>query len=105
MEAFLLVLSTAPNRREARKLAQLLVRQRLVACVNLIDKAESIYWWQSKIQSSREVLLLMKTRQSCYKELEKTLKKHHSYDVPEVVAIPLAAGSSDYLKWLAAETR
>jgi periplasmic divalent cation tolerance protein len=102
--AFRLVLVTAPDLKTARRLAQAALRQRLAACANLIPNLESHYWWQGKIESSREVLLLFKTRASLLRKLERLILAEHPYDTPEFVVLELTAGTERYLAWLHRET-
>ena len=99
--AFSLVLVTAPDLKTARSLAQLALSARLIACANLVPKMESHYWWQGKIESGREVLLLLKTKKSKLAALEKLILAAHPYETPEFVTLPLAKGSQAYLQWLA----
>ncbi len=94
------VFITAASKKEAKKISNELLKQRLVACCNLIDKIESIYWWKGKIESSKEVLILAKTDKDKLKRLEKLVKKIHSYDVPEIIALSLQWSQKDYLRWL-----
>lgn len=97
---FLLVLSTASSAAEAKRIANLLIRQHLSACVNLVPGIESRYWWQGKVATSKEVLLLIKTTRKRLSRLALVLKKNHSYDVPEIIALPLSWGDQVYLQWL-----
>ena len=97
---FSLVLVTAPDLKTARKLAKAALGERLVACVNLIPKLESHYWWQGKLERSAEVLMLMKTTRPHLKALEETILTRHPYDTAEFVVLPLAAGSAKYLAWI-----
>ena len=99
---FTIVLVTAPDLKMARALAGAALQARLIACVNLIPKVESHYWWQGKIESSAEVLLILKTQKSKLAALEKLILAEHPYDTPEFLVLPLVAGSKKYLDWLAA---
>ena len=101
---FRVVLVTAPNLKTARHLARAALRQRLAACANVIPGLESHYWWRGKIESSREVLLLFKTRAACLRKLEQLILAEHPYDTPEFVVLQLTAGSERYLAWLKQET-
>jgi periplasmic divalent cation tolerance protein len=101
---FRVVLVTAPDPKTARRLARAALRQRLAACVNLIPGLESHYWWRGKIESSREVLLLFKTRATRLRDLEKFILTEHPYDTPEFVVLQLTAGTKRYLAWLKKET-
>ena len=103
--SFALVLVTAPDLRSARALARAALAARLVACVNLVPRIESHYWWRGKIERGTEVLLVLKTRRSHLATLEKLILKEHPYDTPEFLVLPLASGTRRYLEWLAASTR
>jgi len=86
---------------EGRRIARHVVSKRLAACVNIIlNPAESFYTWKGKLEKAREYLLVMKTTARCLSELEKEVKRLHSYDLPEFIALPIAAGSNGYLSWL-----
>jgi periplasmic divalent cation tolerance protein len=91
---------TCSTRTEARKVAKAILKGKLAACVNIVGGLESHYWWQGKIKNTREVLLLIKTTQARVSEVTSTVQSAHSYDVPEIIFLPLTAGERDYLKWL-----
>jgi periplasmic divalent cation tolerance protein len=99
--AFALVLVTAPELRTARRLAKAALSARLAACVNVLPKIESHYWWQGKLESGAEVLLVFKTRKKHLAALEKLLLARHPYATPEVLALSVSAGNKKYLAWLA----
>jgi len=99
------VFVTAGSRREADRIAAALVEERLAACVNLVAPVVSIYQWEGKIERGREVLLIAKTRRALVPRLTARVQALHSYDVPEIIALPIEAGSTPYLEWLTAETR
>jgi periplasmic divalent cation tolerance protein len=95
------VFVTCPTRALARKIALAVVRNRLAACVNIIlSPVESFYTWKGKLEKAREYLLVMKTTATRLAELEREVKRLHSYDVPEFIALPIVAGSREYLSWL-----
>ncbi|HEX7571058.1 MAG TPA: divalent-cation tolerance protein CutA [Verrucomicrobiae bacterium] len=98
---FALVLVTAPDLKTARALAQSALAARLIACANLLPKIESHYRWQGKLESGKEVLLLLKTTKPRLAALEKLILAQHPYDTPEFLVLPLRAGSPKYLAWLA----
>jgi periplasmic divalent cation tolerance protein len=98
------VLVTAPNVKVARHLARAALRMRLVACVNLIPRTESHYWWRGKMEKGAEVLMILKTRAFHLAKLEKLLLEKHPYDTPEFVALELSGGNERYLDWLERET-
>jgi len=96
-----LVLVTCPLLALARKIARSVVQKRLAACVNVVrTPVESFYTWKGKLESAREHLLLIKTTAARLPHLEKEVKRLHTYDVPEFIALPIAEGSAEYLSWL-----
>ena len=97
---FAIVLVTTPNLKSARALARAALSCRLIACANLIPKIESHYWWQEKIECGQEVLLVMKTLKSKLTSLEKLIIANHPYQTPELLVLPVKAGSQPYLDWL-----
>ena len=100
------VLVTCASINEARKIARGVVSVRLAACVNIgTAPVESVYRWQGKVETAREFLLVMKTTASKLVALEKEVKKLHSYDVPEFVALEVASGSKEYLRWIEESVR
>ncbi|HKP70307.1 MAG TPA: divalent-cation tolerance protein CutA [Pyrinomonadaceae bacterium] len=97
----LIVLTTTPNNAEAERLARLIVEAKLAACVQILPKMTSVYFWDGEVQTEPEHLLLIKTLEEKFDELSSFIKKNHSYDVPEIVAIDASKVSSDYHKWVA----
>jgi len=95
-----LVLVTAPNLDTARALAKTALDARLVGCANLIPKIESHYWWQGKLESGVEALILFKTTKANLKALEKLVVANHPYDTPEFLVLPILAGNKRYLDWV-----
>lgn len=97
----ILVLVTCSGTAEARRIARVVVGERLAACVNILPGAvTSIYRWKGKVESARERLLLIKTSRKRLAKLQATVEKLHSYDVPEFIAVPIAQGSPAYLSWI-----
>jgi periplasmic divalent cation tolerance protein len=96
----LLVSITASSPEEAEKIAKALVQERLAACVNIVSVITSIYHWQGEIHRDNEVLLLAKSRSELFEPLAARVKELHSYEVPEIIALPILAGSKDYLNWI-----
>jgi periplasmic divalent cation tolerance protein len=94
------VLITTGNEEEAHKIAKLLVKERRAACVNIVPNVDSLFRWEGKIDSADESLLLVKTRASLLSEIIGLVKEVHSYQVPEIIAMPIIGGSEEYLKWL-----
>lgn len=100
---FNIVLVTAPNRKTARALARAALEARLVACANLVPAIESHYWWQGKLERSNELLIVFKTTKGKLGKLEKLILTLHPYDTPEIIALPIAAGTERYLRWIETE--
>jgi periplasmic divalent cation tolerance protein len=100
----LLVLVTAPSAEKAAELARAVVEERLAACGNVVPGLRSIYRWEGKVQDDAEALLLLKTTPARFEALRARLLALHPYQVPEVLAVPVAAGSPAYLAWIARET-
>jgi periplasmic divalent cation tolerance protein len=96
----IVVLITAGSEEEAHKIAKLLVSQNKAACVNILPGVNSLFHWKGRLDSARESLLLVKTKASLFSEIISLVKTIHSYEVPEIIALPIIAGSEDYLKWL-----
>jgi len=95
-----IVLSTAGSEEEARKIARYLVENQLAACVNIVPHIESIYRWQSKVETSREWLLLIKTTSANFSTVKDAIRELHSYDLPECISVAIEDGSSEYLDWI-----
>jgi periplasmic divalent cation tolerance protein len=104
MTEFIVVLVTASNQKEAEAIANDLVTARLVACANIIGGVHSLFHWKGKIAKEQEVLIIMKSRGEFFERIEKRVRQVHSYDVPEIIALPLLKGSTPYLDWLRQET-
>lgn len=104
-QGYIVVFITAGSVEEAQKIALALVGERLVACTNIISPIQSIFNWEGKVSDEREALLMAKTRASLFNDIAVRVKQLHSYEVPEIIAIPIVDGSHDYLNWVAEETR
>ena len=91
---------TTSSKDEAQRISQALLEQKKAACVNIIPNIGSSFWWNGKIDSSREYLLIVKTKASLLNELVNIVKQMHSYEIPEVIALPVVGGNSEYLKWI-----
>lgn len=103
-DLYRVVLITAPHAEEAEKLARLLVEKRLAACVNVVPRIRSFFWWEGKIDVQEEVLLILKTTTPRWPALLEAVSAHHSYETPEIIALPILQGAQKYLNWLSAET-
>lgn len=96
----IMVVMTAGSREEAARLAEMLVGAHLAACVQILPEIESIYRWEGKVHREPEVLMFAKTTRACFPELEREVRALHTYDTPEIIALPVALGSTPYLEWL-----
>lgn len=96
----IIALNTCPDTVTASKLANILVENRLAACVNILPAVTSVYRWQGKIEQDNEVLLIIKTRRDRFSALETLIRSHHPYELPEIVAVPIDTGLKDYLNWI-----
>lgn len=100
----MLVYMTAPSREEALSIGRALVEARLAACVNVLDGASSVYWWEGKIEEASEAVLIAKTRHNLVSRLVAKVKELHSYDMPAISALPVLKGHGEFLNWVEAET-
>jgi periplasmic divalent cation tolerance protein len=96
----LVVLTTVESAADGARLARLLVEQEVAGCVQMLPPMTSIYRWQGQIEEASEILLFIKTTRAVYEQLEVTLKQNHPYQTPEIIALPVVAGSAEYLTWL-----
>ena len=99
-----IVLISVPDRKTADTIAKGLVEKRLAACVQLLDKVSSIYWWENKVTKAEEVLLMAKTRTALFPEVLLFIKENHPYKVPEVLSLPISDANPAYLDWLGANS-
>jgi periplasmic divalent cation tolerance protein len=103
MTRIIQVITTTETKADAQAIADALVERRLASCVQIIGPITSTYRWQGEIETASEWLCLIKSRQNMYEELEAAIREVHAYDVPEILAVPVVAGSKDYLAWLDSE--
>jgi len=101
----IVVFVTCANKNQANKIAKALIKHKLAACVNSVNPVNSLFWWQKKVDSCKEVLLIIKTKKRLFGKLEKLVKSLHSYDVPEIIALPIVMGNKKYLNWINDTTR
>ena len=97
---YIVVFVTTKDKREAEKIAQKLIEEKLAACANIVDGVQSIFWWKGKVDQSNEALMILKSKEELLEKIILTVKALHSYTVPEVIALPLLDGNPDYLKWI-----
>jgi periplasmic divalent cation tolerance protein len=103
-ESYVQVSTTTDQREEADNLADLVVERRLAACAQVVGPITSTYWWKGDRESAEEWLILMKTTGARQEELIATIKTEHSYETPDITAVPIVAGDAAYLDWIASET-
>jgi len=96
---------TTADAEEARRIADVLLKERKAACVNIVPAVSSLFWWQDKVEKAEESLLMVKSRASVLNQIVKLVKQHHSYDVPEIIALPIIGGNPDYLEWIGKEVK
>ena len=98
--AYIIVMVTTANKQEAENIAQRLLKERLIACANIIGPVSSLFHWAGKIEKAEEYLIFMKSREDLFEKLAETVKALHSYEVPEILVLPIVEGSRAYLDWL-----
>jgi periplasmic divalent cation tolerance protein len=99
-QTYVTVIVTTANQQEAERIAQQLLELKLIACANIVNPVSSRFYWFGKIEKAEECLVLMKSRKDLFEEVAKTVKTLHSYEVPEIIALPIVNGSKAYLNWL-----
>lgn len=100
MSDFAVILTTVPSEEVGLRVARTLVEERLCACANLVPGVRSIYTWQGKVEDDREILVVLKTRRDLFEKVDARIRALHPYEVPEVVMLPVEAGSERYLAWV-----
>jgi len=95
-----IILCTCPDKDTAEKIARLLITEKLAACINILPGITSIYLWHEQIESAQEQLLLIKANKTGYQAIETMIKKHHPYELPEIIAVPIENGLPEYLQWI-----
>ena len=103
--AKVVIFVTTSANEEARKIANVLLNQRKVACVNIVPRVNSLFWWEDKIDSAQESLLIIKTKTSLLNEIVSLVREVHSYDTPEIIALPIVGGNPAYLEWIDKEVK
>jgi periplasmic divalent cation tolerance protein len=101
---FILVTTSIDSQEGAQRIAEALVKARLAACVHVAGPITSTYWWEGKVETATEWTCSIKTRKELYADLEQAIRSVHPYDVPEIIAVPICAGSQSYLDWIVQET-
>jgi len=103
--SYIIVLMTTATKKEAENITRSLLNQRLIACANVVGPVSSLFWWKKKISQENEFLVLMKTSADLFEKLATTVKQMHSYEVPEIIAVPVTKGEQSYLEWLGGSLR
>jgi periplasmic divalent cation tolerance protein len=98
--SYILVFMTASSKSEAKKIVRSLLEEKLIACANMIDSVSSVFWWQENIKEEKEVLVIMKSHQELFNKVSTRIREVHSYDTPEILALSIVDGSSQYLEWM-----
>lgn len=101
----IVVFITCPNKKEAEHIGCQLIKNKLAACVNILESLHSLFWWKGKVDRAKEVLLIVKTKSALFDKLVKKVKSLHSYQVSEIIALPIINGNKTYLKWINDSTR
>lgn len=102
---FVIIFVTCASKREAKAIAGLLLDKRLIACASIFSGVESLFWWRGKVEGARESMIILKTRRKNFSAIAREIKRVHSYDLPEIIAMPITAGSWEYLEWARKATR
>ncbi len=105
MNDFLQMVTTTERQEDARRIADRLVEKRLAACVQIVGPVTSVYRWQGKVESAQEWQCLIKTRQDLVDDVERAIREVHPYELPEIIAVPIVAGSRQYMTWLEEQTK
>jgi len=103
--AYTVLFITTANIKEAQRISSVLLNQKKAACVNIVPKVSSLFWWQDKLDSAQESLLIVKTKTSLLNEVVTLVREIHSYDIPEIIALPIVGGNQDYLDWIGKEVK
>ena len=104
MDNYIIVLNTCNSDEIASSIADTLVSKKLAACVNIVKGIESVYQWQGKIERDKEILLIIKSRQHLFSQIEHVIKALHDYELPEIIAVSVETGEKNYLNWIKSAT-
>ena len=103
--AYIVLFITTATVEEAQQISKALLNQRKVACINIVPKVSSHFWWQGELDSAKESLMVAKTKASQLNEIVRLVKELHSYEIPEIIALPIVGGNQDYLEWIDKEVK
>jgi len=104
MSSCIVIYCTVPTKQDAKSIAKILLTQRLAACINIVDKVQSIFSWHDEICEEKELLLMIKTKSILFDRVKQAIKLTHPYNIPEIVALPIENADSEYLEWINTET-
>lgn len=104
-EEYIQVFTTTEKKKDAEKIAKVLVEKRLAGCIQVVGPIVSTYWWKDNVETAEEWLCFIKSKRNLFEELEKAIKEVHPYEAPEIIALSIIAGSKDYLEWLSNELK
>jgi len=102
---FIVIYCTVPNKKEGKEIAKKLVERKLVACVNIIDNVESVFSWDGEMSEAKEAMMIIKTKKELFERIQFIIQEMHSYNVPEIIALPIVLAEDTYLKWVEHETK
>ncbi len=104
MSSCIVIYCTVPTKQDAKSIAKILLTQRLAACINIVDKVQSIFSWHDEICEEKELLMMIKTKSTLFDRVRQAIKLTHPYNIPEIIAIPIEQADSEYLEWINTET-
>ncbi len=104
MSSCIVIYCTVPTKQDAKSIAKILLTQRLAACINIVDKVQSIFSWHDEICEEKELLMMIKTKSILFDRVKQAIKLTHPYNIPEIISIPIENADSEYLEWINAET-
>ena len=102
---YIVIFVTASSAKEADAIGVMLLKKKLIACYNMMPGVVSKFWWKGKVAKAKETMLLIKTKRANFKKIEGMVRRLHSYEVPEIIAVPVLCGNKEYLSWISANTR
>jgi periplasmic divalent cation tolerance protein len=98
--SYIIIFMTASSKKEARSIISALIRKRLIACGNILGACDSTFAWKGKVERAKEVPVMFKTKKALFKKIAREIERLHSYEVPEIIAVPIIEGNAKYLKWI-----
>lgn len=104
MSSCIVIYCTVPTKQDAKSIAKILLTQRLAACINIMDKVQSIFSWHDEICEEKELLMMIKTKSTLFDRVKQAIKLTHPYNIPEIIALPIEQADSEYLEWINTET-